>query len=104
MATRPGFAPFFAASARAPVVTSILASLQDLRLSEGELADVEAEARIVLGEVVKEAPDPGVIRRAITMIKGMLAPVATGVGSTVSSESAELAKKAIENLGAALPF
>lgn len=38
------------------------------------------------------------------MLRGMLAPIGTGVGTAVSDESAELAKTLIEGLGSNLPF
>lgn len=94
----PGFEGLAAA------LTSILASLPALALTAAEQADVEAEAHAVLGEVVKESPDPGAIRRSVTMIKGLLAPVASGIGEAVTGESAELAKTAIEALGSSLPL
>lgn len=83
----------------AQTITAILASLPNLGLSAGDQVEVQSEAETVLGEVVKSDPDAGIVRRSITMIKGLLAPVAAGLGVAVSAETAEAAKMAIEALG-----
>lgn len=88
----------------AKVLTGVLASLPALSLSDNDSAEAKSTAESVLGELVKEEPDESVIKRGVTMLKGLLAPVATGVGLAVSGESAELAKTVIEGLGSTLPF
>ena len=88
----------------AKVVTGLLASLPALGLSGDDEQEAKATAESVLGEVVKDEPDQGRIKRGITMLRGLLAPIATGVGTAVSGEAAELSKTLIEGLGSTLPF
>ena len=57
----------------------------------------------MLAEVTTSTPDRGVVRRGVTMLKGLLAAVAAGVTSGVASESGKLARHLIERLGSALP-
>lgn len=86
------------------MLTGLLASLPAFGLSELDAEEARVTAEIVLGEVVKAEPDQGAIKRSVTMLKGLLAPVAAGVTAAVSGESAELAKTVIEGLGSTLPF
>lgn len=88
----------------AKVVTGLLASLPALGLSRDDEQEAKATAESVLGEVVKDEPDQGRVKRGITMLRGLLAPLATGVGTAVSGEAAELSKTLIEGLGSTLPF
>lgn len=88
----------------AELVTDLLANLRTFDLSEGDVVDVRNSAETVLAEVVKEEPDDGIIKRGVTMLKGLLAPVAAGVGAGVSAESAEAARTLIDALGTSLPF
>jgi len=88
----------------AKVITGLLASLPALGLSDDDEQEAKSTAETVLGEVVKDEPDPGRIKRGITMLRGLLAPIGTGVGTAVSDESAELAKTLIEGLSSTLPF
>lgn len=90
--------------ALAKLLTGLLASLPAFGLPNGDVDEAKSTAETVLGEVVKDEPDQGVIKRGVTMLKGLLAPVAAGVGTAVSGESAELAKMVIEGLGSSLPF
>jgi hypothetical protein len=55
-----------------------------------------------LAEVTGTQPNPGKIRRAVTAIKGVLAPVAAGLSAATSAEVQEWARTAIDQLGAAL--
>lgn len=86
------------------VVTGLLASLPALGLSGDDEQEAKDAAVSVLGEVVEDEPDQGRIRRGIIMLKGLLAPIATGVGTTISGEAAELSKTLIKGLGSTLPF
>lgn len=88
----------------AGVITGLLAALPALGLSDDDEQEVKSTAEAVLGEVLKDEPDQAPIKRGITMLMGMLAPIGTGVGTAVSDESAELAKTLIEGLGSNLPF
>lgn len=88
----------------AKVVTGLIASLHALGLSDDDGQEAKSTAETVLGEVVKEEPDRGRIKRGITMLRGLLAPIATGVGTAVSDESAELSRTLIERLGSSLPL
>ena len=44
------------------------------------------------------------IKRSVTMVKGLLAHVAAGLGQAAKQESTEAAGRLIERLGNALPF
>lgn len=87
----------------ARTLTDMLANLTVLGLGDDE-ADARDNAEAVLNEIVKETPDPGVIKRGLTMIKGLLAPIATGVRLAVTAESTEAAQHVIQALGNNLPF
>lgn len=88
----------------AQLVTDMLANLSNFKLSEGDAGDVRESADTVLGEVIKEQPDQGVVRRSVNMVKGLFAPIAVGVAAGVSAEATEAARALIEALGASLPF
>lgn len=88
----------------ARLVTDLVANLDTFELDGDDAQDVLDSAQTVLGEVVKERPDQGIVRRSVKVMKGALAPIVTGVGRTVSDESAESARRVIEQLGSALPF
>ncbi|MEU4560200.1 hypothetical protein AB0F72_17600 [Actinoplanes sp. NPDC023936] len=47
-------------------------------------------------------PDPGKIRRAVKVLKGVLAPIGAGVAGAATAESQEWARTAIDQLGAVL--
>lgn len=60
----------------ARLVTDLLANLANFNLDDAEEAEIRSNAENVLGEVVKVERDQGVIKRGLTMLKGILAPVA----------------------------
>jgi hypothetical protein len=99
-ANRTDVAPGFEALAKAVVLT--LEGLGAARLSDEALQDAEAAGNEVLAEVSRPEPDQGVIRRSLSALMGILAPIAVGI-STGSAEGAaqEWAKTAIEQLGTA---
>ncbi|WP_181275213.1 hypothetical protein [Brevibacterium oceani] len=88
----------------ARLVTDLLANLPTFSLDEADEAEIRSNAETVLNEVTKVEPDQGVIKRGLTMLKGILAPVGAGLGRAVTEESAEAAREVIEGLGDALPF
>ncbi|GAA1050922.1 hypothetical protein GCM10009569_30410 [Arthrobacter russicus] len=65
---------------------------------------MRAAVETVLGEVTRPKPDQSVVKRGLTMVKGLLAPIATGVGAALTAESTEAARHVIEALGRNLPF
>ncbi|HEU5129585.1 MAG TPA: hypothetical protein VFU12_16505 [Glycomyces sp.] len=73
-------------------------------MSEVDAAEARSQAVAVLGEVVKENPDQGIIKQGVTMLKGLLAPLAAGIGDAVTEESASAARHIIGGLGNSLPF
>lgn len=87
----------------ADLVTRLLASLHSLSLDSEDETEAHATSETILREVVKTEPDGGIIKRSVTMLKGLLAPVASGISKTISQESAEAAQQMIESLGNALP-
>lgn len=88
----------------AAALAELLAGLPSLPLEQDDEAEVRANIETVLAEVVEEEPNQGIIKRGLTMIKGLLSPIATAAAEAVSEESAELARSAIQELGSSLPF
>lgn len=88
----------------AQIITDLLANVDRLSLTEAEVEDLRSNADVVLQQVTTEDPDQGTIRRAVTMIKGLLVPVGVGVGDAVTDQSAEMASEVIDAIGRALPF
>jgi hypothetical protein len=88
----------------ADLVTRLLASLHELTLGPDDETEARATSETILREVVKAEPDKGIVKRGVTMLKGLLAPVASGVTKAVTQESADVAQKMIESLGEALPL
>lgn len=87
----------------ARTLTDLLANLPVFTLGTDE-TETRLAVEAVLDEVTKAQPDQSVIKRGITMIKGLLAPIATGVSAAVTAESGEAARHMIETLGNGLPF
>jgi ketosteroid isomerase-like protein len=92
----PGF------EAIAQAVVSTLEQLPAAGLAEEDLREAEATADEVLTEVTRPEPDRGRIRRAVTALRGFLAPVATGLSVGAGEGAEEWARTAIEQLG--VPF
>lgn len=83
----------------AEIITTLLASLPTLPLDHEDANDVKTSSDEILRQVVTAEPDRGVIRKAVTIIKGLLAPIASGIGAAVTDESTELSRTFIESLG-----
>jgi hypothetical protein len=91
-------APGFEAIAQAVVKT--LEGLPGAGLAEDDRQDAEAAARDVLTEVTQPEPNRGKIRRALSSLKGFLAPIAMSLAEGGAEGSAhEWARMAIEQLG-----
>ena len=90
-------APGFEALAQA--VVSTLHQLDLLGLAEEDEVAAQDAAREVLTEITRAAPDQGRIRRGLSMLKGVLAPVAIGLSTGAGEGAQEWAKTAIEQLG-----
>lgn len=88
----------------ADLVTRLLASLPSLSLDTDEETEAHAASETLLREIVKAKPDRGVVRRGVIMLKGLLAPIASGISKAVTKESAEVAQQMIESLGNSLPL
>lgn len=88
----------------AQLLTDILASLSTFQLDEPDRSELRENAHLVLQEVVKSEPDQGIVRRGVTLIKGLLAPVSAGLGKAATEETADAARQVINALGASLPF
>ncbi|MET9586023.1 hypothetical protein ABZY10_23540 [Streptomyces sp. NPDC006539] len=92
-AVAPGF------EALAELVTDLLRQLPQAGLADQDREDADSAAREVLATITQpEAPEPGRLRRAIAMLKGALAPVATGVVAGTAVGAQEWARTAIEGL------
>ncbi|WP_405853501.1 hypothetical protein OG361_13170 [Streptomyces sp. NBC_00090] len=80
--------------ALAELVTGLLGQLPQAGLADPEREDTEAAAQEVLAEITRtDAPEEGRVRRALSGLRGALAPVATGVvaGTTVGAQEWALA-------------
>ncbi|WP_327169590.1 hypothetical protein [Streptomyces subrutilus] len=89
----PGFEPL------AELVTELLRQLPDAGLADPDREDAESAAREVLAEITRpEPPEPGRLRRAVTGLRGALAPVATGAAAGAAVGAQEWARAAIASL------
>lgn len=86
----------------ARLTAEVLAKLDEFVLTSGEAQDARENGELLLAEVVKPEPDKNVFRRAATMLRGLLASAAMGVNQAVTTESADLARKAIATLSEAV--
>lgn len=92
-AVAPGF------EALADRVTELLGQLPQSGLADRDREDAESAAREVLAAITQpDAPEEGRLRRALAMLKGALAPVATGVAAGTAVGAQEWARTAIEGL------
>ena len=96
-------APGFESVAQA--VADVLAWLPEASLAAQDRADAEQAGHEVLAEAVRVEPDIGKAKRALTILKGLLSPLAirvmTGAAAGAGTEAqagAEKAVKAIEGL------
>ena len=92
-AVAPGF------EALAELVTDLLRQLPQAGLADQDREDTESAAREVLATITQPNPhEEGRLRRALGMLKGALAPVATGVVTGTAVGAQEWARTAIEGL------
>ncbi|WP_229327457.1 hypothetical protein [Streptomyces sp. UNOC14_S4] len=82
----------------AQAVTAALENLDAAGLAEEDRQDAEEAAGEVLTEVTRAEPDRGKIRRALSAVKGVLAPVATGLAAGAEEGAQEWARTVIEQL------
>jgi hypothetical protein len=83
-----------------PGMVKTLEGLPGAGLAEDDRQDAEAAARDVLTEVTQPEPNRGKIRRALSSLKGFLAPIAMSLAEGGAEGSAhEWARMAIEQLG-----
>ncbi|MFF6774360.1 hypothetical protein ACFY8W_12430 [Streptomyces sp. NPDC012637] len=83
----------------ADLVRELLARLPEQGLGAQEREDTEAAANEVLDTISgTDEPEPGRLRRSLTMLRGALAPVATGVAAGTTVGAQEWALSAIQGL------
>lgn len=82
----------------AKFVTDLLRQLPEVGLSNEDREDAESAARDVLTEITQPEPEPSRLRRAVTMLRGVLAPVANGVVAGAAEGAQEWAQTAISGL------
>lgn len=92
----PGF------EALAELLGTVLSHAASFRLPPEDEADLREAVGQALAETTRETPDRTLIRRSVTFVKGALAPIVAGVSAGLSDETAELARKTIDALSAAL--
>jgi hypothetical protein len=88
----PGF------EALAELLTQLIRDLPAIHLPEDEAVDATTAATELLGELVQEAPDPGVIRRGLQSIKGVLASVALTAVAGAEAGAGDLARHYVNSL------
>jgi hypothetical protein len=89
-----------------PLSQAVVRILQEIRISGLEpedIAAVEEAGKEILDEVTKEQPEQGRIKRSVTYIKGLLAPLVTRVAEAAAEGAGEgahdWATAAVESLG-----
>lgn len=83
-------------------LVSTLEHLTEVGLDHEDRTTAEDAANQVLSEVTKDHPDPGVIKRGVAVVKGILAPLALGAQAGISDSAREWAKTAVEQLTSTL--
>jgi hypothetical protein len=83
----------------AAVVADVLRKLPQIGLSQEDREDAEVVAGEVLAEITSPEPEKGKVRRALAMLRNLLAPVATGAVAGVAAGTQEWAQAAITGLG-----
>ena len=86
----------------ARLLTELLAELEGFALTPDDHRAVTDEAEAMLAEVTKEKPDVSLLRRGATFVKGLLAPIATGVAKATTEASTKLAGQYIHTLTTAM--
>ncbi|MER5584039.1 hypothetical protein ABT090_20700 [Streptomyces asoensis] len=85
--------------ALATLVGDLLRQLPRAGLGDREREEARSAAEEVLAEITgPESPEPGRLRRSVTMLKGALAPVATGLAAGTAVGAQEWAHSAIRAL------
>jgi hypothetical protein len=87
----------------AVVLAELLANLPVIGLPADQETDVRDTIDSVMTEIVREEPDPGMIRRGRAAIKGYLSDFASSVAQAATTEGAQIVRTAIEGLSNALP-
>jgi hypothetical protein len=92
-----------------PLSQAVVSILQEIRasgLDADDIAEVEKAATEILDEVIKDQPDQGCLKRSVTYIKGLLAPLVTRVSEAAADGAGEgvhdWASAAVESLGAGM--
>jgi hypothetical protein len=85
----------------AELLATVLGNAGAYGLGSDDEAELRQAAEDALAETTGEAPDVHKLRRSVTFIKGLLAPVVAGVSAGVTHESTELARHTISALTSA---
>ena len=83
----------------AQAVVSTLERLQLAGLADRDRNTAEEAANEILSEVVTPVPDRSKISRSLSVLKGVLAPVALGLSVGAAEGAQDWARTAIEQLG-----
>jgi hypothetical protein len=83
----------------AAVIADVLRGLPHSGLSQEDREDAEVVAGEVMTEITSPEPEKGKVRRALAMLRGLLAPVATGAVAGAAAGTQEWAQAAITGLG-----
>ncbi|MEH0548148.1 hypothetical protein QA802_35320 [Streptomyces sp. B21-105] len=85
--------------ALAAMVSELLRQLPEAGLADRDRTDAATAAEEVIAEITgSDSPEPGRVRRAVTTLKGALAPVATGLAAGTAVGAQEWAQSAIRGL------
>ncbi|MEV5973739.1 hypothetical protein [Streptomyces sp. NPDC051921] len=87
----------------AALVRDVLRQLPAAGLGAQDTADAQVAAEEVLEQIAgPDAPEPSRLRRAVALLRGALAPVATGVAAGATVGAQQWAVAAIEGLTGAV--
>ena len=86
----------------AQAVALVMEGLAKVQLTDDDRRDAEEAAAEVVTEVTTDHPNSSKIRRAVNVLKGVLAPIGAGLATATNAEVQEWARTAIDQLGSAL--
>jgi hypothetical protein len=89
--------------ALAQVVIEVLQQLPAAGLCEEDQVNAAEAGNEILAQLTETVPDAGKVKRALTLLRGVLAPLVVAAGTGVAQGVAEWAKAAIEHLTSLVP-
>lgn len=85
----------------AQVLNRVLRSTEQLVLNDSERKQAAEEAQAALSEIVKDTPNPTLVKKALTVLKGIFSPIALGIQGAATEVTRLEATDLIRELGEA---